>query len=50
MGGTAPGTGAILSPNGEGTGADLSETLYMEVREGNLPVDPEIWFATGKDG
>lgn len=50
MGGAAPEKGAILSPSGDGTGADLSETLYMEVREGNRPVDPEIWFATGKDG
>ncbi len=50
MGGSAPEIGTILSLSGEGTGTDRSETLYMEVREGGSPVDPETWFATQKDG
>lgn len=50
MGGTAPEIGAILSLSGDGTGTDRSETLYIEVREGGSPVDPETWFQTDKDG
>jgi len=50
MGGTVPEIGAILSPNGKGSGTERSETLYIEVREGNSPVDPEQWFRTEKDG
>ncbi|MFD3190733.1 murein hydrolase activator EnvC family protein [Sedimentitalea sp. HM32M-2] len=50
MGGAAPEIGAILSLRGDGTGTDRSETLYIEVREGGRPVDPETWFQTDKDG
>lgn len=50
MGGASPQAGAILSPSGDGTGSELSETLYIEVREANRPVDPETWFRTEKDG
>ena len=50
MGGSTPESGAILSLNGDGTGTDRSETLYIEVREGDSPVDPETWFQTDKDG
>ncbi|TMV15646.1 murein hydrolase activator EnvC family protein [Arenibacterium halophilum] len=50
MGGATPGSGAILSLSGDGTGTDRSETLYMEVREAGSPVDPETWFRTDKDG
>lgn len=50
MGGAAPEIGAILSLSGDGTGTDRSETLYIEVREGGRPVDPETWFQTDKDG
>ncbi|MFT7594389.1 MAG: septal ring factor EnvC (AmiA/AmiB activator) [Paracoccaceae bacterium] len=50
MGGSAPQSGAILSLSGDGTGTDRSETLYIEVREGDSPVDPETWFQTDKDG
>lgn len=50
MGGAAPEIGAILSLSGDGTGTDRSETLYIEVREGGSPVDPETWFRTDKDG
>lgn len=31
---------------GEGAGHERSETLYIEVREGNTPVDPLEWFTT----
>ncbi len=30
----------MLSTDGEGTGADRSETLYIEVRQDDTPVDP----------
>lgn len=50
MGGQDPEIGAILSLTGDGTGTDRSETLYIEVREDNAPVDPETWFRTDKDG
>ncbi|NOD34403.1 MULTISPECIES: murein hydrolase activator EnvC [unclassified Ruegeria] len=50
MPGETPEIGAILSTSGDGTGTDRSETLYIEVREDNSPVDPETWFRTDKDG
>ncbi|MDP5217580.1 peptidoglycan DD-metalloendopeptidase family protein [Ruegeria sp. 2205SS24-7] len=50
MGGAGPEIGAILSLSGDGTGTGRSETLYIEVREGGSPVDPETWFQTEKDG
>lgn len=30
-----------------GTGAGMGETLYIEIRHGRSPVDPEPWFARG---
>lgn len=50
MPGEMPEIGAILSTSSDGTGTDRSETLYIEVREDNRPVDPESWFRTDKDG
>ncbi|MGX9352757.1 murein hydrolase activator EnvC family protein [Shimia sp. W99] len=50
MGGNDPEIGAILSQSSDGTGHDRTETLYIEVREGKSPVDPETWFRTNKDG
>jgi len=50
MPGETPEIGAILSTSGDGTGTDRSETLYIEVRQENSPVDPESWFRTDKDG
>lgn len=41
--------GALLSQISNETGAAQSETLYIEVREDNSPVDPESWFKTDKD-
>lgn len=49
MGGQDAEIGTILSQSGEGAGVEASETLYIEVRETNEPVDPETWFITGKD-
>ncbi|SMX46869.1 murein hydrolase activator EnvC family protein [Maliponia aquimaris] len=45
MGGAA---GNIASPSGEGAGAGRTETLYIEVREGDVPDDPLRWFTTDK--
>jgi len=50
MGGVTPEIGAILSLSGDGAGTDRTETLYIEVRMHDGPVDPEIWFRTDKDG
>jgi septal ring factor EnvC (AmiA/AmiB activator) len=43
-----PGTGgdALLIENGKDAGAERSETLYIEIREDNSPVDPLTWFRT----
>lgn len=49
MGGEMPGSPEILSRVSEGGGADRPETLYMELRQGDLPVDPAAWFNVTKD-
>ncbi|MRU14925.1 peptidase M23 [Roseovarius sp. A21] len=46
MGGTAPDADLISSASLQETGAEHSETLYIEVRENNSPVDPAQWFKT----
>ncbi len=33
----------------QGAGAEASETLYIELRDNQTPVDPADWFATGKE-
>lgn len=43
-----PGVDNNVSPSGEGAGAGRSETLYIEVREGDVPDDPLRWFTTDK--
>ena len=48
MGGPATAAADILSPSGERGGAALSETLYIEVRQGDGPEDPLTWFAREK--
>ncbi|NCO86094.1 MAG: peptidoglycan DD-metalloendopeptidase family protein [Rhodobacterales bacterium] len=45
MGGNVPDVDAILTETAQGTGAARSETLYLEVRDGDAPVDPATWFA-----
>ena len=49
MGPIGIGGDQLLSPNGEGAGSDRTETLYIEVRENNRPVDPDRWFDLGPD-
>jgi septal ring factor EnvC (AmiA/AmiB activator) len=41
---------AGLSTVGDGAGNGRSETLYIEVRQQNVPQDPVSWFRTDKDG
>ena len=38
-----------LSTVGDGAGNGRSETLYIEVRQQNVPQDPVSWFRTDKD-
>lgn len=45
MGGAAPELDAFVINATQGTGAGLTETLYIEVREGGAPVNPATWFA-----
>ena len=45
MGGTAPTADEFLVTTQEGGGAQATETLYMELRQGPIPVDPAEWFA-----
>lgn len=44
MGGQEAEAGTILSQAGDGAGTEASETLYIEVRQDNRPVDPAEWF------
>lgn len=40
----------LIVASTQGGGAGLSETLYIEMREGGVPVDPSLWFtAPGRD-
>lgn len=50
MGGSDADKDAVISRSGDSAGTGRSETLYIEVREGGSPVDPETWFRTEKDG
>lgn len=50
MGGVQATIGSELSPLREGAGTERTETLYIEVRQDNVPQDPSTWFRTGKDG
>lgn len=49
MGGKDAAVGEILTQVGDGTGSDLSQSLYLEVREENEPVNPESWFRTDRE-
>ncbi|MEL7092975.1 MAG: peptidoglycan DD-metalloendopeptidase family protein [Pseudomonadota bacterium] len=40
----------IRSTGGEGAGAGLTETLYMEVRQDNVTEDPLGWFDIDRNG
>jgi septal ring factor EnvC (AmiA/AmiB activator) len=50
MGGEEPKIPPALSIDGDDTGGELTETLYIEVRQNNSPEDPSLWFRTDKDG
>ena len=49
MGGKDAAIGEILTQVGDGTWSDLSQSLYLEVREDNEPVNPESWFRTQRE-
>ena len=46
MGGITPDPGALLPRDGQETATGQPETLYIEVRQDNAPVDPALWFKT----
>ncbi|MFK7745680.1 MAG: murein hydrolase activator EnvC [Roseobacter sp.] len=50
MGGTSDKSAADFSTDSDQTGADPTETLYIEVRQDNTPEDPSLWFRMDKDG
>ena len=45
LGGNAPDARAILTQSEADTGGVASQTLYLEVRDGQSPVNPADWFA-----
>lgn len=45
MGGTGRVTGEFMAAPADVSGGSDSETLYMELRQGALPLDPMPWFA-----
>jgi septal ring factor EnvC (AmiA/AmiB activator) len=49
MGGAEPELADILAASEEGGGARETETLYLELRQGAEPVNPEDWFTAGRD-
>lgn len=49
MGGVEPGSRDFLTAAQQGGGADRTETLYIELRKGNKPVDPSEWFAETRE-
>ncbi|MFT5784663.1 MAG: septal ring factor EnvC (AmiA/AmiB activator) [Ascidiaceihabitans sp.] len=46
----AENSSSTLSIVSDGAGNGRSETLYIEVRQQNVPQDPASWFRTDKDG
>ena len=49
MGGKDPKIEAFLADPAEGGGTERSETLYMELRQGDTPIDPAGWFGLNKE-
>lgn len=41
---------APASTDGDEAGTGATDTLYIEVRQGNMPEDPGLWFQTDEDG
>lgn len=50
MGGAGTEGDLLLPADAQDTGARRTQTLYIEVRQDNSPVDPLTWFKTDKDG
>ena len=48
MGGPVAGSDELLTAGSNGSDAGRTETLYIEVRQDNEPVDPEAWFKTDR--
>ena len=44
MGGADPMPETILIEMSQGGGQERTETLYIELREGDDPVNPALWF------
>ncbi len=49
MGGATPAAEEFLAQSAQGSGAERSETLYMELRERREPTDPTAWFDINKE-
>lgn len=49
MGNPGAANGGELSTDSDDTGTERSETLYMEVRQDNIPQNPIGWFRTDKE-
>lgn len=49
LGGEQPGVDSILNQTNENAPEDGQQALYLEVRDGQSPVDPGIWFAIDKE-
>lgn len=50
MGGKDADSGAILIESDQEAGAQRTETLYIEIRQDDTPVDPAVWFKTDIQG
>jgi septal ring factor EnvC (AmiA/AmiB activator) len=49
MGGTEDASASLNTGGEEGSGADRTETLYIELRQDGNTIDPGPWFAETKD-
>ncbi|WP_298259286.1 peptidase M23 [uncultured Litoreibacter sp.] len=49
MGGLSPNPDAFLITAAKGGGGNQQESLYIELRQGDEPVDPTTWFAINKE-
>lgn len=49
MGGAGAEGDLLLAADPQDTGSEQTQTLYIEVRQDNSPVDPLKWFKTDKD-
>jgi len=45
MGGTLPDVDEILTETSQGNAGRRTQTLYLEVRDGQVTTDPATWFA-----